>query len=96
MNIGELLAAFEPATRTAVLSSAPAVRKDICLKCPFGDNLSASEQLQADAIKARLCGQMSAGGSPTAWGCHETMDGQRPQICAGYAEWVRPRPELDA
>lgn len=84
---------FGPATQVVRTAKAPKVRKECCAKCPFGDGLTPGEQLQADMIKARLAGRLSAG-EPVVWGCHETVAGKAPQVCAGFAEWTRPRPDL--
>lgn len=89
-----LRALFEPATETRVVTTPPSTRRKVCAKCPFGDNLNAAEQAQADMIKARLAGTISGGGKPL-WGCHETVRGKAPQICAGFAAWIKPRPDIE-
>lgn len=82
-GLAALQALLSPATRKVEVQTMPPVRRNICAKCPFGDNLTSGEQLQADALKARLAAEPQR-----LWGCHETVDG-RPQICAGFAA-MRP------
>ena len=77
-----LRALFEPATQTVTTKNLPPVRKSICQKCPFGNNLTPSEQSQADALKLRLSNEANK-----LWGCHETVNAGKPQICAGFASW---------
>ncbi|MEG3175810.1 hypothetical protein U1872_06180 [Sphingomonas sp. RB3P16] len=92
--LAEMIAPM-PRTETRELAMAPTVRKAACGKCPFaGYALTASELAQADLIKARISGERSAGKLSTVWGCHETVRGQRPQICAGFVDYIRDRPEI--
>jgi hypothetical protein len=86
-----LRAMLAPATRAVEVQTLPPVRRRKCAKCPFGDGLSRTEQVQADALKAQLAREPHR-----LWGCHETIDG-RPQICSGFAA-TRPDvfPQEDA
>ncbi|QAY80264.1 hypothetical protein [Sphingosinicella sp. BN140058] len=92
--LAALRAMFAPATRVIAIDRPPDIRATRCDKCPFGDGLTESEQRAADILKARLAGRLSAGES-VIWGCHETVDGSRPQVCNGFAEWTRERPDLE-
>lgn len=89
-----LRALFAPATRTVTSTKAPKVRATCCAKCPFGGyDLTDAEAAAAEMLKASLCGRMAAGEN-VVWGCHETADHGKPQVCPGFLEYTRPRPEL--
>jgi hypothetical protein len=90
-GLDALRALFEPATQTVQTATVPATRKKECEKCPFGDKLSPGERMQASALKARLADEPNK-----LWGCHETVNGEKPQICAGFAKWRASRLTLAA
>ena len=68
----------------------PKVRKTVCAKCPFGPNLTPGEQQQAEALKQRLASQPT-----TVWGCHETVRGRAPTVCAGFAAWKQNKEPVE-
>jgi len=95
-ELDALRSLFTPATRVVVASAPPKVRKSCCAKCPFGGyDLTPAEEEAAWMLKARLLGRMSAG-EKVVWGCHETVDNGKPQVCPGFLEYTRERPELSA
>ena len=78
-GLDDLRAMLAPATRAVEVQTLPPVRRRLCARCPYGDGLNRTEQVQADALKTQLASQPHR-----LWGCHETIDG-KPQICAGFA-----------
>ena len=80
----ELLA---PATQTVTVSAPPPIRKNRCGKCPFGgEDLTPGEADGARTVRAQVGHRLSQGEN-VVWGCHETTQGSKPMICAGFVDW---------
>lgn len=86
-DLDALRALFAPATQKIVVAEPPPVRKNRCGKCPFGGvDLSPAEADGAATIRAHVSHRLEAGENVN-WGCHETTQGNKPMICAGFVEW---------
>ena len=80
-DLDALRSLFMPATQRVAVN-APATRRRKCAKCPFNRNLDDAEKLAASAVIERLRANPAI-----VWGCHETVNGSAPQVCAGFAAW---------